>query len=126
MERRRANIVFILVGEAGWRDLGCYGSDFHETPALDRLAAEGMTFTDAYAAGRCASPSVTASLLTGKYPARVGVTHWIGGHGVGRLSDVPYFPFLPSDEHSLARALRDAGYQTGTSGRKWHLGARES
>lgn len=123
-ERRRPNIVLILVDDLGWRDVGCYGSNFYETPTLDRLATEGMLFTDAYAAAPVCSPT-RASLLTGKYPARVGVTQWIGGHGVGRLSDVPYFPFLPSGEYTLARALRDAGYQTWHVG-KWHLGARES
>ena len=122
--RRRPNIVLIVVDDLGWRDLGCYGSDFYETPALDHLSAEGMTFTDAYAAAPVCSPT-RASLLTGKYPARVGITQYIGGHGVGRLSDVPYFPFLPSHEYTLARALRDAGYRTWHVG-KWHLGARES
>ena len=63
--------------------------------------------------------------MTGKYPVRVGVTQWIGGHAVGRLCDVPYFPFLPASEYTLARALRDSGYQTWHVG-KWHLGERAS
>lgn len=122
MTPRRPNIVLILVDDLGWADLGCYGSTFHETPNLDRLAGEGARFTDAYAASPVCSPT-RASLLTGKYPSTVGVTQYIGGHGVGRLADVPYFGFLPTQERSLARALRDGGYRTWHVG-KWHLGPR--
>lgn len=118
----RPNIVFILTDDLGWADLGCYGSSFYETPVLDRLAAEGMRFTDAYAAAPVCSPT-RASILTGKYPARMGVTQFIGGHLVGKLGDVPYFDRLPANEFSLARALRDGGYQTWHVG-KWHLGAQ--
>jgi arylsulfatase A-like enzyme len=118
----RPNIVFILIDDLGWADVGCYGSTFYETPRLDRLAAEGALFTDAYAASPVCSPT-RASLLTGKYPPTVGVTQYIGGHGVGRLLDVPYFGFLPTHELSLARALREGGYQTWHVG-KWHLGPR--
>jgi arylsulfatase A-like enzyme len=121
---RQPNIIFILIDDLGWRDLGCYGSTFYETPALDRLAAEGARFTDAYAAAPVCSPT-RASLLTGKYPARVGVTQYIGGHGVGKLLDVPYFWLLPTHEYSLARALREGGYQTWHVG-KWHLGQRRT
>lgn len=121
---RPPNIVFILVDDMGWRDLGCYGSTFYETPAIDGLAAAGALFTDAYAAAPVCSPT-RASIMTGKYPARVGVTQYIGGHGVGRLADVPYFPLLPTEEFSLARALRDGGYQTWHVG-KWHLGPRRT
>ena len=91
---------------------------------LDGLAVEGARFTDAYAAAPVCSPT-RASLLTGKYPARVGVTQYIGGHGVGKLVDVPYHWCLPTHELSLARALRDGGYQTWHVG-KWHLGARRT
>jgi arylsulfatase A-like enzyme len=122
MAGRRPNIVLILVDDLGWADLGCYGSTFHETPNLDRLAAEGALFTDAYAASPVCSPT-RASLLTGKYPSTVGVTQYIGGHGVGRLADVPYFGGLPTQEYSLARALRAGGYRTWHVG-KWHLGPR--
>ena len=72
----KPNILFVLIDDLGWRDLACYGSEFYETPNLDRLASEGMTFTDAYAACPVCSPT-RASLLTGKYPATVGVTDWI-------------------------------------------------
>jgi arylsulfatase A-like enzyme len=118
----RPNVVFILIDDMGWADLGCYGSTFYETPNLDRLAADGVLFTDAYAASPVCSPT-RASLMTGKYPATVGVTQYLGGHGVGRLADVPYFGCLPTQEFSLARALRAGGYQTWHVG-KWHLGPR--
>lgn len=114
------NLVLILIDDLGWRDLGCTGSDFYETPHIDALAAQGVWFTDAYAASSVCSPS-RASMLTGKHPTRVGITDWIGGHGVGALADVPYLHALPENEYSVARALRDAGYRTWHVG-KWHLG----
>jgi arylsulfatase A-like enzyme len=116
----KPNILFILIDDMGWRDLGCYGSTFHETPVIDRLAREGALFTNAYAACPVCSPS-RASILSGKYPARVGVTNFIGGHTSGRLTDAPYTRELPLTETSLASALRDGGYQTWHVG-KWHLG----
>src|SRR4051812_5122869 len=74
----RPNIVFILADDMGWRDLGCYGSSFYETPNLDRLSREGMRFTQAYAACNVCSPT-RASILTGKYPARLHLTDWLPG-----------------------------------------------
>ena len=121
---KKPNILVILIDDLGWRDLSCYGSSFYETPVLDRLASEGMLFSDAYASAPVCSPT-RASLLTGKYPARVGITQYIGGHAVGRLCDVPYFRFLPAQELTLARALKEHGYETWHVG-KWHLGERES
>jgi arylsulfatase A-like enzyme len=123
------NIIFILIDDMGWRDLGCYGSDFYETPNLDRLAAEGMRFTDAYASCPVCSPT-RASIMSGKYPATVGVTDWIdtGKHihpARGRLVDVPYLDHLPLAETTVAAALRDGGYQTWHVG-KWHLGGGET
>jgi arylsulfatase A-like enzyme len=118
----RPNIVFILIDDMGWRDLSCYGSSFYETPNIDALAARGTRFTQAYAAAPVCSPT-RASLMSGKYPARVGITQYIGGHAVGKLADVPYFHGLPENEYSLARALREGGYQTWHVG-KWHLGDR--
>lgn len=119
------NILFILLDDFGWRDLVCYGSSFYETPHLDRLAAEGLRFTDGYAACPVCSPT-RASLLTGKYPATVGVTDWIDSsrrhHPLrGRLIDAPYIDHLPLEETSLATALREGGYATWHVG-KWHLG----
>lgn len=118
------NIILLLADDLGWADLGCYGSTFHETPVLDGLAQRGALFTDAYAAAPVCSPT-RAAIMSGRYPARVGVTQYIGGHGVGRLLDVPYFAGLPTHEFSLARALRAGGYQTWHVG-KWHLGSRRT
>ncbi|MCE5328488.1 MAG: sulfatase [Planctomycetaceae bacterium] len=122
---KRPNILFILIDDLGWRDLGCQGSSFYETPCLDRLAQQGMRFTDAYAACPVCSPT-RASIMSGKYPAALGVTDWIDwGNWLhplrGRVIDAPYVRQLPLSEHSLAAALRDGGYQTWHVG-KWHLG----
>jgi arylsulfatase A-like enzyme len=114
------NILFILLDDMGWRDLACTGSPFYETPNIDRLAAQGMTFTNAYAACPVCSPT-RASILTGKYPARLGLTDWIGAHARGKLIDAPYVDHLALEEISLARALQTGGYQTWHIG-KWHLG----
>ena len=121
----RPNIIFILLDDFGWKDLGCYGSTFYQTPNLDRLCAEGMHFTDAYASCPVCSPT-RASVLTGRYPARVGVTNFIDWSGRahpsrGRVVDVPYLKQLPQTEVSLARTLHDGGYATWHVG-KWHLG----
>jgi len=72
-EQRPPNIIFFLVDDLGQRDVGCYGSEFHETPSIDQLAKEGMLFTNAYATCHVCSPS-RASILTGKYPARTNLT----------------------------------------------------
>lgn len=120
---RRPNIVFILTDDLGWKDVGCYGSDFYETPNLNRLASEGMRFTDAYAACPVCSPT-RASIMTGKYPATVGITNWIGGEAKGKLLDAPYLRHLPLEERSIAAALRAGGYRTWCVG-KWHLGGRD-
>ncbi len=120
---RRPNIILILMDDLGWKDLSCYGSSFYETPNLDRLAARSVRFTDAYAACPVCSPT-RASIMSGKYPARVGVTNFIGGHTQGRLVDAPYVRQLPLTEASLATALREGGYATWHVG-KWHLGGRD-
>ncbi|MEC9378102.1 MAG: sulfatase-like hydrolase/transferase, partial [Candidatus Latescibacterota bacterium] len=122
---KRPNIILILIDDMGWKDLGCYGSSFYETPNIDRLCRSGMRVTDAYAACPVCSPT-RASLLTGKYPATVGITNWIDWNGHvhparGAVIDVPYLKELPSSEHSLASAMREGGYQTWHVG-KWHLG----
>lgn len=120
----RPNIIFILVDDLGWRDLSAYGSSFHSTPNLDRLVARGAMFTDAYASSPVCSPT-RASILTGRYPARIGLTQYIGGHSVGKLLDVPYFHRLPMQETTIASTLRKEGYQTWHVG-KWHLGGDDS
>ena len=114
------NIVLFLIDDLGWMDLGCYGSTFYETPNIDRLAAQGMRFTNAYASCPVCSPT-RASIMSGKYPARVGMTNWIGAKDQGRLASVPYLHYLPHSETSVASALREAGYATWHVG-KWHLG----
>jgi arylsulfatase A-like enzyme len=124
-DREPPNIIFILIDDLGWRDLGCYSSDFYETPTLDRLATQGMLFNDAYAACPVCSPT-RASLLTGKYPATLGLTDWIDwGAWIhparGRLVDAAYIDHLPLSEVSIAAALKQAGYATWHVG-KWHLG----
>ena len=115
------NLIMILMDDMGWKDLGCYGSTFYETPNLDRLAAEGVLFTDAYAACPVCSPT-RASVMSGKYPARLGVTQYIGAEQErGRLIGSPYVDHLSLEEKSLAAALREGGYRTWHVG-KWHLG----
>ncbi|MCR2808063.1 sulfatase [Paenibacillus soyae] len=121
--KKRPNIIFILIDDMGWRDLGCYGSSFYETPNIDKLASEGVRFTDAYAACPVCSPT-RASIMSGKYPATVGVTDFIGGKAKGKLLDAPYINHLPLEEKSIAKALKEGGYATWHVG-KWHLGGPE-
>ena len=116
------NVVLIVVDDLGWADLGCYGSTFHETPNIDRLAREGVRFTQAYSACTVCSPT-RASILTGKYPARLHITDWIPGHKrpEAKLRVPDWTQHLPTNEWNLAKALKSAGYATVSIG-KWHLG----
>ncbi len=116
------NIVLILADDLGWTDLGVYGSDLYETPHIDRLAKDGMRFTQAYSACTVCSPT-RAALLTGQYPARVRVTDWIPGrlpHNP-KLKIPEWTKHLPLETITLAERLKAAGYHTATIG-KWHLG----
>lgn len=120
------NILLILADDLAWSDLGCYGSTMCETPRLDRLAAQGLRFTDAYAGAPLCSPA-RAALMTGKTPARLHfefVTKWrtdaVPTGPLHPLTPPPYTYDLPLEERTIAEVLRDAGYRTGMVG-KWHL-----
>lgn len=136
---RSPNFVLILVDDMGWMDLSCQGSQYFETPHIDQLAADGMRFTDGYAACAVCSPT-RAAIQTGRYPARLGVTDWIrakfqggiiGPDGknpegyVGGPKQPVLCPknalFMELDEITLAELLGPAGYATCHIG-KWHLG----
>jgi arylsulfatase A len=120
------NIIFILADDLGCADVGCNGSKFYETPHIDRLARQGMRFTDAYAACPVCSPT-RASILTGKWPARLHLTDWIPGEGnspAHRLLVPKWRQYLPLEEMNLAKALKPAGYVSASVG-KWHLGGPE-
>ncbi|HVX61668.1 MAG TPA: sulfatase-like hydrolase/transferase [Pirellulales bacterium] len=120
----KPNVVLILADDLGWTDLGCYGSDLYETPHLDRLAKEAMSFTQNYAACTVCSPT-RAALLTGKYPARLHITDWIPGlmPSNPKLLVPDWTKYLPAEEKTLADAFKAAGYATASIG-KWHLGDR--
>jgi arylsulfatase A len=121
---KKPNIVFILIDDMGWTDVGCYGSKFHETPNIDQLAKEGMRFTNAYAACPVCSPT-RASILAGQYPARTGITDFIPGHQrPWEKMIVPQNRLqLPLEVIAIPEALKEHGYITAHIG-KWHLGGR--
>jgi len=115
------NCLFILTDDLGWADLGCYGNTYIETPHIDRLSAEGMRFTDAYAAPVC-SPT-RSSIQTGQYTARTGIYDFIPGHWrpFEKLTPPPNRLALPLESVTLAEALEPGGYVSTSLG-KWHLG----
>lgn len=129
----KPNVLFILVDDLGIHDLGFTGSTYYETPHIDQLAAKGMIFTQGYSGSRVCSPS-RATILTGKFTARHGITDWIGAASGAdwrqlnrhdKLLPADYRHQLPQDEVTLAEAMKTNGYQTFFAG-KWHLGGQGS
>lgn len=127
----KPNVILFIVDDLGYCDLSCYGSSFYETPNIDRLASEGVRFTSAYAGCALSSPT-RASIMTGKNPARVHITHAIPIKGYTRirngkgtpLKDADYRFDLPLEEYTVAEAMKAAGYSTATIG-KWHISEKE-
>ncbi len=118
----KPNFLFILIDDLGWTDLGCYGSDFQETPRIDALAKSGVRFTNAYSASPVCSPT-RAAIMTGRYPSRVDITDWIPGRTIEnpKLETPEDRDNLDLRETTLAETFREKGYQTFYAG-KWHLG----
>ena len=114
----RPNLVFILTDDMGYGDTGCYGGKFAPTPNIDRLAQQGIRFTQYYSASPICSPSRTG-LLTGTYPARWCITSYLQTRKGNRACEQA--DFLDPKAPSLARTLKAAGYATGHFG-KWHMG----
>ena len=138
---RPLNVIVVLVDDLGWMDLSCQGSDFYRTPNIDKLASTGMGFTDGYAACAVCSPT-RAALMTGRYPARLGITDWIraefqlqarqgpnvadahGFHDGGKALITPVNEtLLPHGEITLAELAKPLGYRSAFIG-KWHLGGK--
>ncbi|PKA99621.1 arylsulfatase A-like enzyme [Flavobacteriaceae bacterium MAR_2009_75] len=122
-EVRPPNIVIIVADDLGWSDLGSYGNPYFESPHLDALAKKGMRFTNAYSGSHVCSPT-RASFLTGRSPARVGLTNYL--FGTKKVEDSPVLPaeyvnHLPLKEITIAEELKKDGYKTALIG-KWHLG----
>ncbi|MCG8310812.1 MAG: sulfatase [Cytophagales bacterium] len=119
---KKTNIILFFIDDLGWTDLGCYGSDLYETPNIDKLASEGVRFTNAYSACTVCSPS-RAALMTGKYPARLHLTDWIRGYKPPnpKLIIPDWQMYLDTAEVTIAKALKKGGYTTANFG-KWHLG----
>jgi arylsulfatase A len=139
-KQRLPNFIVVLVDDMGWADAGCYGSEYYQTLSIDRLAAEGMKFTNGYAACAVCSPT-RAALMTGRYPARIGITDWIRARFQG--GDIPkdhtFEPeyvgesdkellcpnnplWMELEETTIAECLKQKGYVSCHIG-KWHLGA---
>ena len=132
-EKAKPNFVFILADDLGYHDLSCMGSTYYETPNIDRIAHEGMIFTHGYAACQVCSPS-RAAIMTGKVPARLGITDWIGAKTGeawrehkrhDKLLPAANNDHLPFDDISLAEAMKAGGYHTFFAG-KWHIGSEGS
>jgi len=116
----KPNVVLVIIDDLGWKDLSIAGSEAYQTPAIDRLAETGIRFTRFYADSPVCSPT-RAALMTGKHPARLNITNWIGGQQKGQLLQADYEWQLPLEETTVAEHFKAAGYATGFVG-KWHLG----
>jgi hypothetical protein len=120
----RPNVLVFLVDDLGYMDIGANNPNcFYDTPHIDALARSGMRFTDGYAANPVCSPT-RYSLMTGKYPARVGATNFFSGRRSGRFNCAPLNDRMPLNEITLAQLLKTKGYATFFAG-KWHLGPSE-
>ena len=131
--KKKPNVLFILVDDLGYHDLGFSGSAFYETPNVDKLAEQSVWFKNGYAASRVCSPS-RASILTGKFTARHGITDWIGAKAgeewrkrnrQDKLLPATYIHALPNQDITIAEAFKNEGYATFFAG-KWHLGDKGS
>lgn len=120
-ERKPPNFVFVLADDLGYSQIACNGSSYYQTPNIDNLATQGMRFTNAYAACPVCSPT-RASIMTGKYPARLHLTDFIAGNNKDNypLSQPEWQKFLPLEEITFAEILKESGYKTAIFG-KWHL-----
>lgn len=132
-ERSKPNVLFILADDLGYHDLSCMGSQYYETPNIDQIANQGMIFTQGYAACQVCSPS-RAAIMTGKAPARLQITDWIGAKTGeawrehkrhNKLLPADNRDHLPHEDISLAEAMKEAGYSTFFAG-KWHIGSEGS
>jgi arylsulfatase A len=126
-DKQKLNVIFFLVDDMGWTDVGCYGSSFYDTPNIDQFAQEGIKFTNAYATCHVCSPT-RASIMTGKYPATLHLTDWLPGRKdfpFQRLLNADINQHLPFEEITIAEALKEHGYATAIYG-KWHLGMEGS
>ena len=130
---KQPNVLFILVDDLGWNDLSCMGSSFYETPNIDKIARNGIKFTQGYAGCSVSSPS-RASILTGKTPAKHGITSWIGDpsgeewrkkNRYNKMMPAQYDQSMSDSEYTMADAFSDNGYSTFFVG-KWHLGETET
>ena len=127
---KQPNIIIIIADDLGWADLQCFGSTFYETPVLNKLAQQGIKFTNGYASCPVCSPT-RSSLMTGKYPVKTGVTDWIKGRQAGgdarpyeKLIAKPIENQLALKEETIAELALKNGYKTFYAG-KWHLGEEE-
>jgi len=118
---QKPNVIFILADDLGWSQTGAYGSAYYQTPNIDRLAREGVRFSDAYTAAPVCSPT-RASIMTGKHPARLHLTNFIPGNmrDIYPLTQPEMQQFLPIEEITLGNLFSEQGYHTAMFG-KWHL-----